>query len=114
MFQYPETLKKGKFKVVTVRDLTTGYDSSTPDNKALLPSSLSSQMITFTFSNGFEVTLRTSGTEPKVKYYTELIDGGTDTNLRTLKSILNEMTKAVIEEMLQPKAYGLIPRAGEK
>jgi phosphomannomutase len=30
-------------------------------------------MITFTFNNGLMATLRTSGTEPKIKYYTELI-----------------------------------------
>lgn len=54
------------------RDLTTGYDSSQEDKKATLPVSRSSQMITFTFDNGLVVTLRTSGTEPKIKYYTEL------------------------------------------
>ena len=37
----------------------------------LLPVSKSSQMITFTFENGCVATLRTSGTEPKIKYYTE-------------------------------------------
>lgn len=52
--------------------MTTGYDSSTMDNKPLLPISKSSQMITFTFENGLIATLRTSGTEPKIKYYAEL------------------------------------------
>ena len=33
--------------------------------------SRSSQMITFTLQNGVVATLRTSGTEPKIKYYTE-------------------------------------------
>jgi len=42
------------------------------DNKPLLPISKSSQMITFTFENGLIATLRTSGTEPKIKYYAEL------------------------------------------
>lgn len=55
-----------------VRDLTTGYDDSYPDMKARLPTSKSSQMITFRFTNGLVATLRTSGTEPKIKYYTEL------------------------------------------
>lgn len=31
-----------------------------------------SQMITFTFQNGCVATLRTSGTEPKIKYYAEM------------------------------------------
>ncbi|ETE57356.1 Phosphoglucomutase-2, partial [Ophiophagus hannah] len=38
----------------------------------VLPTSKSSQMITFTFSNGCVATMRTSGTEPKIKYYAEL------------------------------------------
>lgn len=38
----------------------------------ILPVSKSSQMITFYFENGCVATLRTSGTEPKIKYYTEL------------------------------------------
>lgn len=62
----------GKYQIESVRDLTTGFDSSQPDNKAVLPVSSSSQMITFSFDNGMVVTLRTSGTEPKIKYYTEL------------------------------------------
>lgn len=62
----------GKYSIVGVRDLTTGYDNTKPENKAVLPVSKSSQMITFTFKNGLVVTLRTSGTEPKIKYYSEL------------------------------------------
>lgn len=38
----------------------------------VLPTSTSSQMITFSFTNGGVATMRTSGTEPKIKYYTEL------------------------------------------
>lgn len=38
----------------------------------VLPVSKSSQMITFTFQNGCVATLRTSGTEPKIKYYAEM------------------------------------------
>lgn len=71
-FQYPESLMNGKYEVISVRDLTTGYDSSQPDHQAILPISRSSQMITFTFKNGLVATLRTSGTEQKIKYYTEL------------------------------------------
>lgn len=54
-------------------DLTVGFDSSRPDGLPLLPTSASSQMITFSFENGLVVTLRTSGTEPKIKYYSELV-----------------------------------------
>lgn len=62
----------GKYSIKNIRDLTTGYDDAQPDNKAILPVDPSSQMITFYFANGLVVTLRTSGTEPKIKYYTEM------------------------------------------
>lgn len=70
--QYPTSILDGKYTIQSVRDLTTGYDSAQPDQKATLPSSSSSEMITFSFDNGVMVTLRTSGTEPKIKYYTEM------------------------------------------
>ena len=70
-FQYPSSILGGKYPIIGVRDLTTGYDNTKPGNKALLPISKSSQMITFTFKNGLVTTLRTSGTEPKIKYYNE-------------------------------------------
>lgn len=71
-WQYPTGILKGKYVITGIRDLTTGYDNTKPDNKAVLPVSKSSQMITFTFKNGLVTTLRTSGTEPKIKYYNEL------------------------------------------
>lgn len=71
-FQYPSDLLAGKFAVTSVRDLTTGFDSSQADKKALLPASKSTQMITFSYENGAVITLRTSGTEPKIKYYAEM------------------------------------------
>jgi len=72
LFQYPKSILNGKYKISGVRDLTTGYDSNQLNNEAILPVSKSSQMITFTFENGLTITLRTSGTEPKIKYYSEL------------------------------------------
>lgn len=72
MFQYPSGLLQDKYSIIGVRDLTTGFDNMKPGNKAVLPVSKSSQMITFTFENGLVTTLRTSGTEPKIKYYNEL------------------------------------------
>ncbi|KAL1494311.1 hypothetical protein ABEB36_009928 [Hypothenemus hampei] len=69
---YPTGILNGKYKIISIRDLTTGYDNSQPYNRAILPISSSCEMITFIFDNGLYVTLRTSGTEPKVKYYSEL------------------------------------------
>lgn len=95
----------GKFPVKYIRDLTTGYDSSQLDNKAILPISSSTHMITFFFENGAIVTLRGSGTEPKLKYYSEL--SGPYSDSIKIQNILNEIVEAVIEHLLKPKFYGL-------
>jgi phosphoglucomutase len=57
-------------RVVRWRDLTTGYDSGTPDNVPELPTSASSHMITCELEST-RFTVRGSGTEPKVKVYVE-------------------------------------------
>ena len=66
-------------KVLRWRDLTIGYDSETEDHKPTLPCSTSNQMITcwlegrpapndaLEADNGVRLTIRASGTEPKIK-----------------------------------------------
>ncbi|KAJ5124350.1 Alpha-D-phosphohexomutase alpha/beta/alpha domain I [Penicillium bovifimosum] len=61
----------GRFKILRWRDLTEGYDSSTPDNKPDLPEDPTSQMLTLWLEGGVRFTFRGSGTEPKVKFYIE-------------------------------------------
>ncbi|KOG97607.1 phosphoribomutase PRM15 [Saccharomyces eubayanus] len=68
----------GEIEVVYYRDLTTGYQSDTPDHKPVLPVDPTSQMITLSGkpSDGnaneyIRLTLRGSGTEPKLKVYIE-------------------------------------------
>ncbi|XP_050459264.1 glucose 1,6-bisphosphate synthase [Cataglyphis hispanica] len=106
---YPTGILEGKYTIIGVRDLTTGYDNTKPNDKAVLPVSKSSQMITFTFKNGLVTTLRTSGTEPKIKYYNELC-GLPGEDLTKLKNILKEMVSAIVIEFLQPEINGLIAR----
>jgi len=90
---YPKEI--GGKKVIYVRDLTVNYDSDTPDHKALLPSSKSSQMITFKLdSNDCAITLRTSGTEPKIKYYIELSGESKEIAEKELKVVFEGMLKA--------------------
>eukprot|EP00767_Chilomastix_cuspidata_P002457 gnl/Chilomastix_cuspidata/2584.p1 GENE.gnl/Chilomastix_cuspidata/2584~~gnl/Chilomastix_cuspidata/2584.p1 ORF type:complete len:617 (-),score=179.15 gnl/Chilomastix_cuspidata/2584:12-1862(-) len=61
----------GPFALAHVRDLTTpGFDSAQPDGAPTLPVS-DAQMLTFTFACGSVITLRTSGTEPRIKWYAE-------------------------------------------
>ena len=102
-FQYPSELAAGKFKVVSVRDLTTGYDTSTVDKKAGLPSDPGSQMITFTFDNGVIATLRTSGTEPKLKYYAEYCGRPDEKDWSRIENELETLLEHLKEEFLQPK-----------
>lgn len=102
---YPKSC--GRFEVSGVRDLTTGYDSSQPDKMAILPTSKSSQMITFTFSNGGVATMRTSGTEPKIKYYAELCVPPGNSDFEQLKKELDALAEAIEEHFFQPKKNNL-------
>ncbi|KAL2098352.1 hypothetical protein ACEWY4_007559 [Coilia grayii] len=111
-FRGPNTYPQecGGISVIAVRDLTTGFDSNHPNNKAVLPTSKNSQMITFTFANGGVATMRTSGTEPKIKYYTELCAAPGNSDLTQLKAELDNLVEAIVEDFFQPKINNLIPR----
>lgn len=104
--------KIGEADVATVRDLTIGYDNSKPDNKPVLPLSTSSEMVTFFLKNGSITTLRASGTEPKIKYYIELITapGKTQNDLDSVIAEMDQLEADVVETLLRPKQFGLIPR----
>nr|CAB3264816.1 phosphoglucomutase-2 [Phallusia mammillata] len=105
--RYPKRV--GRFEIEGVRDLTTGFDNRMKDRIALLPASASSHMITFYFSNQVVLTIRTSGTEPKIKYYSEIC-GKVGTGREELVSELNELVKAVCEEFYQPEKNGFLSR----
>lgn len=93
-------------RIVSITDVTTGYDSTAADLKSSLPLTPDSHMIMFEFENGVSVTLRTSGTEPKIKYYTEIADlTGMDRHM--LQGKLTSFVDALVDEMLQPAAHGL-------
>merc|ERR1712226_28982 len=111
--KYPKFLNGIPLK--SFRDLTAGIDSAQPDLKPLLPTSKSSQMITFYLSNGIVLTVRTSGTEPKIKFYSEFIDKSkqfpsTEDALTFLKMHMRNMTQFLLE----PNKHGLKPAMGMK
>ncbi|KAM4787856.1 glucose 1,6-bisphosphate synthase isoform 2-T2 [Cyanocitta cristata] len=101
----------GVYNILHVRDITTGYDSSQLNKKSVLPVSKSSQMITFTFQNGCVATLRTSGTEPKIKYYAEMcaLPGRSDRSV--LEEELQKLIEALIENFLEPDKNALTWRS---
>ncbi|CAD5213559.1 unnamed protein product [Bursaphelenchus okinawaensis] len=105
-FNPPKTINGTK--VVDVRDLTVFNTTK----GASLPPSASSPMITYTLETGSIITLRASGTEPKVKYYIELItEPGIDRSGEDqVLARLDELEKAVVAEILRPEEFKLIPR----
>ncbi|XP_069059902.1 glucose 1,6-bisphosphate synthase [Pleurodeles waltl] len=107
--QYPEFC--GSYRVLYIRDITTGYDTSQKDKKCVLPLSKNSQMITFTFENGCVATLRTSGTEPKIKYYAEMCGSPTQSDKSFLEEDLKKLIEALVEKFLEPSKNGLVWRS---
>ncbi|XP_060903307.1 glucose 1,6-bisphosphate synthase [Labrus mixtus] len=105
---YPKTC--GSVQIVHVRDVTTGYDSSQPDLRSVLPVTRSSHMITFTLQNGVVATLRTSGTEPKIKCYTEYCTAPGDGEVSRLEEELKKITDALLDDFLEPERNNLIRR----
>ncbi|EER18591.1 phosphoglucomutase, putative [Perkinsus marinus ATCC 50983] len=94
----------GSSKIADVRDVTLGYDSRKEDKKSTLPVTPDAQMITLYFADDATVTIRGSGTEPKVKYYCEAND---KENMEKAQAKLEVVVKNVIDYFLQPKKYNL-------
>ncbi|XP_005106032.1 phosphoglucomutase-2 [Aplysia californica] len=108
--KYPS--KCGDYAIAHVRDLTVGYDSETIDKKPKLPCSKSSQMITFKFENGCVATLRTSGTEPKIKYYAEhRPDPEHGLDYGQVKEQLNGIVESIAKYFYSPDVFPkILPR----
>jgi phosphoglucomutase len=94
----------GPYKISRIRDITLGYDSGEISKICRFPKTPSSQNITIFFDNEAVVTLRTSGTEPKLKYYAEI--NGND--MQTAQQTINSIVDAVVTHIIQPEKYGLI------
>jgi phosphomannomutase len=97
----------GEYEIVSTRDCTLGKDTQFEDGLSLLPIQPDAQMLTFTFKNGATCTLRNSGTEPKLKYYVEVLDYDSPD---VAADLLVKMTKAIVDEFIQPSLYGLVPK----
>ena len=107
-FTYPSEL--GPFTVTEIQDLNTGFHSTAPNQTTTLPIQ-SSPMLQFTFKvkntdhvsfTGAWMTIRASGTEPKLKYYIEVAGKGKDLNLvkKCVDEKAKEMESLVLTEWL--------------
>jgi phosphomannomutase len=97
------------FKVQSVRDLGVGLDTSQADGKALLPWVPGDLNITLTLEGGAELTLRASGTEPKLKYYLE-VAGGEGEGEGELQARAAALEAAIADELVKPAESGLRPK----
>jgi phosphomannomutase len=94
----------GEFKIKSVRDVTLGFDNAMPGNKSVFPHTPNQNMLTFTFENGSVLTLRPSGTEPKLKYY---VESNSKQSREEAKAITQAVTEALVNDFIQPKKYGM-------
>ena len=104
---YPTSIPP--YTITSVRDIPLGIDTQQSDGRSLLPVVSDSYMLTFRFGGGSSVTLRNSGTEPKLKYYVECVGGSKE----EAKRKCDELASVVLPVLLQPEVNGLV-KAGEK
>ncbi|PVU90915.1 hypothetical protein BB561_004650 [Smittium simulii] len=119
--KYP--LEIGGAPVSYIRDLTIGFEVEQLDTliksvensqinispgqyQPSLMVSPSSQMITLETANGGRVTLRTSGTEPKIKYYIEM--SGDSTDKAAVITSLKNLVAAISDEVMEATKNGLL------
>ncbi|PVV01098.1 hypothetical protein BB560_004498 [Smittium megazygosporum] len=119
--RYP--LEIGGSPVTYIRDLTVGFEVhqldtliSSVNNPQINVSSgqyvpdllvsASSQMITFETANRGRITLRTSGTEPKIKYYIEI--SGDNSDKDAVKQNLENLVAAVGSEVMEARKNQLL------
>lgn len=108
---YP--VKLGEWPIARLKDITEGYDSSESDKKLrALPVDKSGQMLSFELDvsqspekglDGLRGTVRSSGTEPKCKYYLE----GWGSDKEVVGKALQRLRDAIAVEWLKVEVEGL-------
>ncbi|GET92446.1 phosphomannomutase-like protein [Leishmania tarentolae] len=88
--------------VTRVVDLAAQIDTAATSGR---PSLGMAPMITFHVDGGLSITIRGSGTEPKVKWYAELV-----TKDAAGKQVLNAFVRKAVHELMQPHKFGLVMR----
>jgi phosphomannomutase len=90
-------------RVKAIMDLGIGLDTAQPDCQALLPWKSGDMFLSLELENGAWVTLRASGTEPKLKYYLEARAAGKGQSC----TLADALESACLSELIQPGCYGL-------
>ena len=98
----PHPRALGGRRVTYWRDLTRGYDSAAADARPLLPVDPEEQMVTAELQGGARLTVRASGTEPKIKVYVESRCRRRD----EARAMADEVLAAVVAEWLRPDVFG--------
>ncbi|KAG6449374.1 hypothetical protein O3G_MSEX006032 [Manduca sexta] len=114
--EYPRQV--GSHEIVFINDFTAGVkipeETNGGPHLSVLGTGLdqeyaSGEMVLLRTRAGLALTARTSGTEPKLKYYSELVCAArTARDQLQMKEKLKEMVKEFVEELLQPKENGLL------
>ena len=87
---------------VTSPMLTPHHFSLSKDGKSKLPADPTSQFVTFTLENGAVVSLRTSGTEPKLKWYVEAVGGSEEEG----RYMCERLVQGVLRDLIKIEAWG--------
>ena len=99
----------GRLPIVSVRDVTKGTDTSLPDGvQSHLPATPEAEMVTVYFENGATVTVRASGTEPKVKYYSEL---SSKISREEATATLQNVVEIIKKHFFNPSKYPVTEQA---
>jgi phosphomannomutase len=99
----------GGLEIERIRDVTYGIDTSLPEGTPpALPVTPDAEMITIFFKNNAVVTIRASGTEPKVKYYSEMSSRNSPEEAKeqldqVVEIIKREFYKPHINKTLEPQ-----------
>lgn len=89
-------------RVTAVRDLGTGLDTAQPDRRARLPWSPGDKFVSFMLDDDLGVvTIRASGTEPKLKYYLEVRHA----EEASARALADQLAAAVLDDVLQPQRF---------
>lgn len=114
MFRFIQTCDNGSYPthiagvpVRDVRDLSTGLDTRAADKKAALPLSKSSPLITFYLEKDLILSIRGSGTEPKIKWYSEIVTADPHG-----QKVLQEFAEKAVNELIRPDLLGFKRKKG--